>query len=230
VSTALFYVEPEILDQDVEAVVLYVQSNQITITARPQSLVNVPACVVGAVFSMGVRPAAWQKAILRLQSSGWPTRERFASFDDSCANFLQLFDCSSLASVTNSQRTSAKSGILKAEASIRFVQCLSNSGIERFNDLNDTNKLKHAFREIGNIPGQSSGISFMWFLMLSGLKQYVKPDRRIMAFLNQKVGIDLSDPKVAAAIVRKAAQRLRCNASDLDYTLFNSQGNQFTEC
>ena len=49
-------------------------------------------------------------------------------------------------------------------------------------------KIEH---EIRRIPGQSSGISFKYLLMLSGIEGYVKPDRMIIRFIETSSGIKI---------------------------------------
>ena len=83
----------------------------------------------------------------------------------------------------NRQRTSTKNGILKSEAVIMVLELLQRFGIETLKDV-DKLIIEHQFEsEIKKIPGQKSGISFKYFLMLCGLENFVKPDRMIIRFL-----------------------------------------------
>jgi hypothetical protein len=68
----------------------------------------------------------------------------------------------------NRQRTSSRSGILKAEAVYLFAKALLAAGINKFSDLRDRGKLTDAEMRVKEIPGQGSGITFKYFLMLSG--------------------------------------------------------------
>ncbi len=67
----------------------------------------------------------------------------------------------------NRQRTSTRSGILKAEAVRRFALALRDAGIDEFPDLDD-DRLAKAEAIARTIPGQRSGISFDYFRMLAG--------------------------------------------------------------
>jgi hypothetical protein len=82
----------------------------------------------------------------------------------------------------NRQRTSAVSGILKAEAVVLYIKALNEFGIETTRDfLNYKNKDKLR-NQIALIKGQSSGITFSYVLMLSGDLSTFKPDRHIHKF------------------------------------------------
>lgn len=112
----------------------------------------------------------------------------------------------------NRQRTSSKSGILKAEAVHQFAKALLESGIHAFSDLRDRNKLEAAEKRVKQIPGQSSGITFTYFLMLAGEDDYVKSDTHIRRFVSDALCIDwnhLVSEKRAEKLVREAARRFR---------------------
>jgi hypothetical protein len=68
----------------------------------------------------------------------------------------------------NRQRTSSRSGILKAEAVYRFAGALVVCGIDTISDAADAERMTGASKIIETIPGQGSGISFTYFCMLAG--------------------------------------------------------------
>ena len=83
----------------------------------------------------------------------------------------------------NKQRTSTKNGILKAEAVSLVAKVLVDSTIENFSDTEDETKTASAREGVVRIPGQGSGISFDYFLMLAGRDEAVKSDRMIRGFV-----------------------------------------------
>jgi hypothetical protein len=90
----------------------------------------------------------------------------------------------------NRQRTSTgRSGILKAEAVVRFAQTLLNNGVNYFQDLSTTGN-GHIEDEIRRIPGQGSGVCLDYFSMLAGNSNLLKPDRMIKRFLGSVLGFD----------------------------------------
>ncbi|MGH9557244.1 MAG: hypothetical protein ACRD2Y_15615 [Terriglobales bacterium] len=131
----------------------------------------------------------------------------------------------------NTQRTSARSGILKAEAVHRFAKALLDSGINAFSDLRDRGKLEAAERKVREIPGQGSGITFKYFLMLAGEDDYVKPDTHLRRFVSDALGVDWSrliPDERAEGLVREAATTLAndhpgLTPAGLDYAIWNYQ-------
>jgi hypothetical protein len=82
----------------------------------------------------------------------------------------------------NRQRTSTVNGVLKSEAVVRYIKTFAKFGIKTKSDLlqfKDINMLK---KEIQKIPGQKSGISFSYVMMLAGDTSLFKPDRHIINF------------------------------------------------
>ena len=91
----------------------------------------------------------------------------------------------------NEQKTSTKSGILKAEAVYRFARVLLDNEINTITDIralsaSDINSIE---KQIKEIPGQKSGISFSYFLMLCGNEDHMKIDRWLLRFVGEALGI-----------------------------------------
>ncbi|MEJ1959689.1 MAG: hypothetical protein WDM70_09960 [Nitrosomonadales bacterium] len=82
----------------------------------------------------------------------------------------------------NRQRTSARNGILKADAVNRFAAVLRKYNIEYLQDISEALGNTALERDIRSIPGQTSGISLKYFFMLAGSDDLIKPDRMILAF------------------------------------------------
>src|SRR5205823_5748989 len=85
----------------------------------------------------------------------------------------------------NKQRTSPRSGITKAEAVYRFANVLKSHGIETLKDVKKKGKYPAVRAAITGIPGQGSGISYDYFLMLSGDVEVVKADRMLRRFVDR---------------------------------------------
>lgn len=118
----------------------------------------------------------------------------------------------------NRQRTSSRSGILKAEAVHRFASALLTSGINQPGDLRDSAKLKKAETLVKKIPGQGTGITFTYFLMLSGEGQFVKSDTHIRRFVSDALDTPWSNLVLAdraAGLLSEAARRFAVNLPGL---------------
>jgi hypothetical protein len=131
----------------------------------------------------------------------------------------------------NRQRTSSQSGIFKAEAVHRFASALLTAGINQPSDLRDAAKLKRAETLVKKIPGQGTGITFTYFLMLSGEGQFVKSDTHIRRFVSDALGIpwsNLVSADRAARLLSEAARRFAVNfpgltPAKLDHAVWDDQ-------
>ena len=105
-------------------------------------------------------------------------------------------------------RTSPKNGILKAEAVVRFMQVLTQFGVEHLEDVSKVTDSVAFERAIKAIPGQTSGICLKYFLMLAGDSELIKPDRMIIRFLESALNrpVSLHD---AVGLVRRACDELK---------------------
>lgn len=177
-----------------------------------------PLCVIDAVWSIGVRYGGVQNVVARYSA-------HFGLDDDlvrqrHCVNDLvSAFQERGVPRLIeevfqNSQRTSTRGGILKAEAVYQFASVLHKHGINR---LDDVPKIvwyedlpgemgKPYAQELLSIPGQRSGISLTYFYMLTGSPGLVKPDRMVSGFLKDALNRDVYD---------QDAQRLISQASRL---------------
>lgn len=154
------------------------------------SYTSLALCVVDAVFSIGVKYGAVKNTIRRLV-------DKFGGTDRLTVNDLlkayEHYGVDGMANdiLENRQRTSTKNGILKADALQRFCQVLANFGVNQFDDVDKVIANTEFEKAIKNIPGQRSGISLVYFYILAGAKDYIKPDRmiqrRLSAILNRKV-------------------------------------------
>jgi hypothetical protein len=79
----------------------------------------------------------------------------------------------------NRQRTSTRAGILKAEAVYRCASELRAHGIVALSDVRTLLSNTAVEEQLCRIPGHGSGISFKYFLMLTGSYDQVKPEPRL---------------------------------------------------
>jgi hypothetical protein len=180
---------------------------------------SLPLCVVDAVFSIGVRYTSTQKVVSNLcEYAGWTrffaSREARGAGEYGIGDLNSMFDKFGAEGMAesvfqNRQRTSSRSGILKAEAVLLYCRTLIKAGINDFPDL-DVERREHAEAIILGLPGQSSGIAFDYFMMLAGDDNLIKPDRMVQRYVAHALDLDsVPQPRQAAILVRLAAKELR---------------------
>jgi hypothetical protein len=192
---------------------------------------HLPICVIDAVFSIGVRYQSVTNTINKF--CNYLKIDKFSATEElTVSEFLILMEGVSIQSITenifaNRQRTSATNGILKTEAVILFHQTLQKFHIESLNDIKllaNTNQLEEAIKLI---PGQRSGISFKYFLMLAGSDDLIKPDRMIFRFLESQgiKGVTLDEIQTLFSSVVKQMNSTGFNLTPrkLDNLIWNYQ-------
>jgi hypothetical protein len=103
---------------------------------------SVALCVIDAVFSIGVRyESTWRTVCDWARHYGWEVNRDKADREHTVSEFANLmqpyegrWEQLAVQVFRNSQRTSSRSGILKAEATYRFAQALQRHQIETFGD------------------------------------------------------------------------------------------------
>jgi hypothetical protein len=168
---------------------------------------HLPLCVINAVWSISVKYEGVLNVVKKYckrrkldpyRSKELQENSQYPDINEQESilvfiNYMKQYSFEELADniFENHQRTSTKSGILKAEAVFRFAEVLSNYNINYFqditNEIENNELLKLAIKEI---RGQKSGISLDYFFMLSGNENRIKPDRMIKRFLAKPLGID----------------------------------------
>jgi len=219
------------------------------VAAEPLSYwASLPLCVIDAVWSI---QSKYETPVLPLvdrfcrshnppwdgESHPRPTSDVRPTIQD----FIEVLDQRLASGETyetlfrNMQRTSARGGILKAEAIHLFAKALLASGINNYSDLRDINKLTAAATRVTWIPGQGSGITFTYFLMLAGEEDFVKSDTHIRRFVGDALALDWSQlvpADQAAEMVTEAAARFAAASYptltpvSLDYAIWNYQRKQ----
>lgn len=85
-------------------------------------------------------------------------------------------------------------------------------------EFDPPNRLVSAIRAI---PGQSSGISLKYFLMLAGYDGAIKPDRMVVRFVADALGRDVVTPDFAETLVLSALKVLSSQVPGLTATMLD---------
>ncbi len=199
----------------------YIEQTELNVPklAAEYRYASLPLCVVDAVFSIGVRYTSTQKVVSNLcEFAGWmrfvTSREARGAGEYGIGDLILMFDEFGIEGMVerafqNRQRTSSRSGILKAEAVLLYCRALTEAGINDFPDL-DAERREYAEAIILGLPGQSSGIAFDYFMMLAGDDNLIKPDRMVQRYVGCALGLEsVPQPRQAAILVRLAAKELR---------------------
>lgn len=171
---------------------------------------SLPNCVVDAIFSIGVRYTSTRNTVHKFCNHyELPiySRPRLPESEQLSINqFLEWmndFTPDELAATVfqNRQRTSARNGILKAQAVRLFAQVLKSYKVDYLQDIPKIISDSSFEKDIAEIPGQRSGLSTRYFYMLAGSDDYIKPDRMIRRFIHSAINQDLSMQECHDAIV-----------------------------
>lgn len=149
-------------------------------------------CVMDAIWSLGVRYRTVENVLERyLRARGYTGLDASESCQDGPRDFLEWYrgvggvqDPERAAeALSNWNRTSTINGVLKVEAVARASELLIKM------DIHSTEGLRAKADLVGprwrsEIPGQGSGISWRYVLMLAG-EPGVKPDRMVKRFMNR---------------------------------------------
>ncbi len=186
---------------------------------------SLPLCVLDAVFSIGVRYEAAFAVVCRYAahrgiSAGElpappPTDEQVttSAFLDDYAHYG--VDGMADRILRNRQRTSPRNGILKATAVERWAKVLVEAGIETMQDAQGKfvssggDLPEPAIKEaLLAIPGQRSGVSLEYFILLLGDEMRIKPDRRVKRFVDAALGAHVDDNARVILLLQQASARL----------------------
>lgn len=172
---------------------------------------SLPICILDAVFSIGVRYTSvvnvvnsyigtFDLTISRTQADA--TEHTIRDFLANVAKYDTIEDFSKNV-LHNMQRTSSRSGILKAEACREIALVCQKHGINTLRDFNDYTDKAALDKDIKSVRGQSSGIMLKYLYMLAGDENRVKPDRHIVRFIKETCALQkLTDDDVQAIMVR----------------------------
>lgn len=217
-------------------------------------------CLIDSVFSIGVKYQGVANLVKRYRTYR-VTQTGNADADgvlELMGTFEHLGDAEGWAAkLQNNQRTSTRSGILKSEAVLREAHVLAKHGVWTSRDLRaarQAGRLPEIKSEWQSVPGQRSGISWSYFLMLArvlpgdgdtdtradhplptGLDSDpdeaisgVKPDRMIKRYVASTIGVAetaLGDRK-AASLVKAAAEAQGWDVIALDHAVWRFQSGR----
>ncbi len=203
---------------------------------------SLPLCVITTVYSIGIRYESVEKVVdrycsyfqlpkLRPEKCVFPCQSQQEPIPDFLQKMMDYgIDRFTHEIFANRNRTSTVNGILKSEAVFLFANVLHKYKIHYFQDVPRAIANPDFEREIRLIPGQKSGLSHDYFLMLAGSEDFIKPDRMVLRFLSQVLGQPVTIPE-AQVLIREASEILRLQHPQasprlLDYAIWNYQRSQ----
>lgn len=162
----------------------------------PEAYYNsLPLAIIDAVFSIGVKYTSTQATVERYccsfnlqrirSGTDLPLREKQHTVSELIEN-IGISEHFATDIVCNSQRTSTRNGILKAEAVRQWAVIFQKYGIETLQDFNEKYSMPLEL-ELRNVKGQHSGISLIYLRMLCGNDDFCKPDRHIIRFISEGI-------------------------------------------
>ena len=196
---------------------------------------SITLCIIDAVFSIGVRYTSVQNTVKKYcdyydvkifrdrNNSLFPNHEN----QESIRTLINRIEDLSIQKFTesvfkNKQKTSTKSGILKTEAVLLFAKSLEKNGVIDYTDINKIFTSKKIEESIKLIPGQKSGISFKYFLMLISNENYIKPDRMIIRYFENLVNTKLSESQIIF-IVKEVCKLLKKDFENISPRLLDHE-------
>lgn len=205
-------------------------SEWVTPTGYPEGLA---LCIIDSIQSIGVKYGSVVGVVNRYRA----LRRKHGSdpavdgTPELLSTFTDLGGVESWAgSVGNANKTSTHPDApLKALAIEQAAKALSALGILTCQDLREAgvDRLRQAEQAWLRVPGQGSGTSWRYMLMLSGVPG-VKPDRMIVRFVaaaldrpERNVSADL-----AANLVIGAAKKLGVSPTKLDHAIWRWQSGR----
>jgi hypothetical protein len=198
---------------------------------------SVALCVIDSIQSLGVRYGGVKNVIASYRQHRTGTGASAAR--DGLTQLLATFDEVGgheewAGKIGNGQRTySRRTAPRKSEAIQAAAKALQAVGIETTADLRKAAKSPELLAVVGaawrGAPGQRSGISWWYLLMLAGVPG-VKPDRMIKRFVAKALGT--TEFKIgdgfAIDIVTAAAAAIDSDPTTLDHAIWGWQGKERT--
>lgn len=200
---------------------------------------SLPLCVIDAVFSIGVKYESARQVVIRYckhfkQTRLRTNRETTPSKDDQepIEQFNEKMSSLGIDMFTNEvfknrQRTSARNGILKSDAVLRFSTVLKKYNINYFQDIPTAMSNPDFQWEIKSIPGQASGVCMSYFFMLAGSEDFIKPDRMILRFLGNAVQTNITTDRAQFLLSQTCGELKteypRLTPRRLDYAIWDYQ-------
>jgi len=194
---------------------------------EPDGYGSLALAVLDSIYSTGNRYSGVINAVNKYRVA---RRDEGADPDrDTARDLVEAVDrwggTDELVSRTNAWRVSSKEGApRKAAAAYEAAKILARHGLDTVSDVRETLSDRSAQHESPvkkewlGIPGQSSGLTWTYFLMLCGVPG-VKADRMVLRFVRSAVGED-TDAREAAQLVEAVAEQLGVSYSVLDHAIW----------
>ena len=210
----------------------------VALDPKPRKLrwVSLGLCIVDAVWSIGanydtvVVPMVRERVAkaLRVESPTAPAAG-FRAKDPTSLQKLEELGGDRLTELTNLQRTSTRSGILKSEAVLQHCRIFRQHGIETLEQaialVEDDSRLTLVDKALRAIPGEGSyGIRRNYLWMMLGNDDLIKPDRMVLRWLESQ-GVQ-TDPDGARSIIDSLASKVelpggrRPTAWEIDHAIW----------
>ncbi len=164
-------------------------------TTNGRAYVHLPLCILDSVWSIRVRYSGVANIVARYRAHY--AVDAGAELAHTVSEIIANIEAVGVASfatevVKNSQRTSPRGGVLKADAVLQWARVLRSQRIETFAGL-PAYGADHAMEaRLQTIPGQGSGISLRYFFMLCGDESLIKPDQMTARFLEAALSRSVS--------------------------------------
>ena len=206
------------------------------IRPRERRWSSITYCVLDAVWSIGISYDRHVVPAVRRVAASAGNTEPVVSVDAlplsdplPLSAFRDTYRTSDeLVAVTTSHRTSSRSGILKAEAALRYADVLVKAGVDTLADaakaLEDFGRVDEISARLRQIPGDGVRTGYFW--MLVGDDDTVKPDRMILRFLKRHGTV--TDVVGAKLVLRVLADELttpdsRVTPWMVDHAIWNAE-------
>ena len=161
---------------------------------------SLPQCIIDAVYSIGVNYTSTRNTVIRYcertdkqrLSNPLGNQSDVHTVNELLTCLSERADFGAVELFGNEQKTSSRNGKLKAEAVYEFAQTLYAHNINTIADIRvaSTTDIARVEKEIKKIKGQTSGISFSYFLMLAGNENHMKIDRWLLRFVGEALNIE----------------------------------------
>jgi hypothetical protein len=202
-----------------------------------------PLCAVDMIFSTGVTYNIARSTIERTcKNLNIPQYANATIFPPAQAEQISVsqflakikgFSTTDLAAKVfgNKLLTSARNGILKAEAAVQFLKVLQIHQVEYFEDVPKIGLNAQFDEDFKKMKGQSSGLGLRHFLMLAAPQYFVKPDQRTIRFLigitKQKYSLEECAEILLLTTEALQTEHPTLTPQQLDYIIFHYQKSQY---
>ncbi|KZL31256.1 MULTISPECIES: hypothetical protein [Rhodococcus] len=190
-------------------------------------------CIIDSIASTGAHYNS-VKNVLRHYIDYRQAQDGNADTDNAgtlLGTFDELGGPQEWAAMTNNRKptSTTKGAPLKAAAIHEAAGRLRELGIDSTDDLRaaDADALANAKKVWATVPGQRSGITWNYFLMLAGIPG-VKADRMVIRYVADAIGTtpeNVSAPD-AAMLVKTVAEKSGHNVTHLDHAIWRFESGR----